>query len=411
MQSVAFSAQGTYALSAGSDSKLFLFDGKSGSLLSDLTSSPEDAHKGTIYGVEFHPQKEDVFASTGADGFLKIWQVQEGGKSAKVLESFNLRSSSTSSSASADDQQVALCFAGADRVVSLGLSSDLFVAHLGSGGKKFDKVSAPSKSITSISAASSGGKLYAGSYDGKVCEWDLQPLTSSSSSVNLTTSGGNVACRSMLASSSGSAAVTGVAIHNASGIILSVGLDDTLKWIEPSSSAASPPTAVSLSGQPRSLAVSQASGTAFVATTSSSAGGNFDVISAGSGTKSASQTLPGMPGAIAVHPKGDIVVVGSEDAKVRLFAVSSSGGAVKELSGSTLSNGKTAITALAFSPDGTLLAAGESSGKIVVYDVSGISASGGGEGKVKILHWVFHTARINSIAFSPDGEAAVSGSL
>lgn len=61
------------------------------------------------------------------------------------------------------------------------------------------------------------------------------------------------------------------------------------------------------------------------------------------------------------------------------------------------------ITALSFSPDGTLLAAGDSNGKIIVYSLP--------DGSVKTSSWAFHTARIASIAWSPSGERAVSGSL
>lgn len=69
----------------------------------------------------------------------------------------------------------------------------------------------------------------------------------------------------------------------------------------------------------------------------------------------------------------------------------------------TLSNNKGAITVLAFNPEGNLLAAGDSAGKIYVYDVA--------TGEAKIEHWVFHTARVTSFNWSPSGRYAVSGSL
>jgi len=69
----------------------------------------------------------------------------------------------------------------------------------------------------------------------------------------------------------------------------------------------------------------------------------------------------------------------------------------------TLSKNKGAITVLAFNPEGNLLAAGDSAGKVYVYDV--------GTGEVKIEHWVFHTARVTSLNWSPSGRYAVSGSL
>ena len=68
-----------------------------------------------------------------------------------------------------------------------------------------------------------------------------------------------------------------------------------------------------------------------------------------------------------------------------------------------LDKNRAAITALAFSPDGSLLAAGDSNGKIQVYSLP--------SGESKISSWVFHTAKITSIAWSPSGTRAVSGSL
>lgn len=69
----------------------------------------------------------------------------------------------------------------------------------------------------------------------------------------------------------------------------------------------------------------------------------------------------------------------------------------------TLSSNSGAITTLAFHPDGELVAAGDGAGKIILYDAT--------SGATVTQHWVFHTGRIASIGWSPNGQYAVSGSL
>jgi WD40 repeat protein len=61
------------------------------------------------------------------------------------------------------------------------------------------------------------------------------------------------------------------------------------------------------------------------------------------------------------------------------------------------------ITALSFSPKGDLLAVADTNRNIFVYETK--------SNELKINQWIFHNARINSIAWSPDGLHAVSGSL
>nr|CAG8530113.1 13026_t:CDS:10 [Entrophospora candida] len=66
-------------------------------------------------------------------------------------------------------------------------------------------------------------------------------------------------------------------------------------------------------------------------------------------------------------------------------------------------NNELAVGSIAYSPDGSLIAVGNSQGKIIVYDNE--------TKKVKIDQWILHTARINAIAWSPDGLHAASCSL
>ena len=69
----------------------------------------------------------------------------------------------------------------------------------------------------------------------------------------------------------------------------------------------------------------------------------------------------------------------------------------------TFGNHKGEITCMSFSPDGELLAVGDSNAKIIIYDFK--------TKQVKINQFVFHSGRINSLDWSPSGLFLVSASL
>lgn len=83
---------------------------------------------------------------------------------------------------------------------------------------------------------------------------------------------------------------------------------------------------------------------------------------------------------------------------------------IHTLHGSTIAETKKIITratatALSYSPTGSYLAAGDSTGKITLYDTAG------GAYSVKTTRWAFHTARVQSIVWNEKGSHVVTGSL
>ncbi|KAJ3064106.1 hypothetical protein HK102_008282, partial [Quaeritorhiza haematococci] len=154
-------------------------------------------------------------------------------------------------------------------------------------------------------------------------------------------------------------------------------------------------TVVSTGAQPKSVAARKA----FVVT--STANKEVVVTKAADGSKLGAVTVDFEPTAVAVSPDATEVAVGGMDNKIRFFTLSSEGSLTAMPA--VLENNRGAITCLAYSPEGGLLAAGDAQKNVFVYDVA--------EKTLKLHHWVFHNARVNSIAWSPDGLHAASGSL
>jgi len=101
--------------------------------------------------------------------------------------------------------------------------------------------------------------------------------------------------------------------------------------------------------------------------------------------------------AVAVSSNQKEVAVGGKDFKIYLY----------KLEGDKLSPTKTlerhrgAITRLEYSPDGRYLAVGDANREVIVWE----------NGEPKITGWVFHTAKVNAIAWCPDNTHLATASL
>lgn len=168
-----------------------------------------------------------------------------------------------------------------------------------------------------------------------------------------------------------------------------MGWDDTLRVADASGKTFLGETS-KLSAQPKGLA--SAEGRIFAATVS-----GIDIFNKDKhvGTLPIKDFTP-----TSIAASGSLVVVGDDAHTVHVYTVDSSH---KLSPQQKLDKSTTQITALAFSPNGSLLAVGNSSGKIVVYDTNSWD--------VKTDRWSAHTARVTCIAWNAEGTHAVSGGL
>ncbi|KZV76513.1 WD40 repeat-like protein [Peniophora sp. CONT] len=350
VQDVRYAPSGDHFASVGSDGKLFLYDGKEGDVLGDFGAS----HTGSVFGLSWSPDSKAI-ATASADRTVKLWDIE----TKQATTAYTLGTA-------VDHQQVGTVWSAPNTVVSLAMSGDLNVFDTRAGDKPAKVLYAPQKSVTAATPLSSD-TFVVGTADGRVLSYDAA---------------GDAA---PIAGTGHKTLVSGLAVEG-SDKIFSAAYDDTVREI---SAAEFVPASFSTASQPRSIAAAQ-DGTVFVAEANG-------VEAVRANQKVAELKPKASPTSIAAS--GSLVAVGSEDSKATVYKWDG-----KSLSeAGVLTNNKGAVSALAFSPDGSKLAAGDSSGKIVLYDATSLS--------MITARWSFHNARVLSLHWTPDGTHCASGSL
>jgi len=353
----AFSPDGASLLSVGADKKIWMYDGKTGEPKAQIG---EGVHTGSIFGVSWAKDSKK-FVTASADQTVRIWDAEAG----KAVQTWRMGEEGI---VSISDQQMGVAWP-AGRSDGLVISVDLEgnLNYLVEGSTKPSKIiQGHQKNITA--ATTTAKTLYTGSYEGRVCAWDL--AAGSGDKVD---------------GDSHTNYVSGFAADPKSDRVYSVGWDDTLRCISANAFVGG---SSATGGQPKAVAV--ANGTAFTITAEA-----VGIFKDGSQTGS----VP-VKGGTSIAAHGSVLAVGHDDKSIRIYGLA---GGKPSPQDAELRKATAAISTLAFSPSGKYLAAGVSNGKILVYSTSDWS--------VVTDRWSAHTARITSIAWDPSGEYAVSGSL
>ncbi|CRG84642.1 WD repeat-containing protein 1 [Talaromyces islandicus] len=362
---VAFSPDGSHLVSVGGDRRIWLYDGKTGEAKGQIG---EGEHKGSIFGVSWSRDSKK-FVTASADKTVKIWDVEAG----KATQTWTFGDDKVVSPL---DQQVGVVWPPGRSdglLVSLSLSGDLNYLVEGTPQPR-QVLQGHQKSITALTRVNSGEgaeTLWTGSFEGRVCSWDFASGTAETIDGDQHTG-----------------YISGLATtQEGKGRIYSVGWDDALRSADAGAKTYTGNSA-KLSAQPKSIATS--SETVLVAHSE-----GIDIYQ--DGQKSGSAKVPADVTTIAAQ--GTTAAVGSEDSTVRIGTVTSS----TFTPSIEFKASRNPISALAFSPDSSLLAVGDSRGKIYVFNSK--------DGKLVTDRWSCHTARVTSIAWNSKGTHAVSGAL
>ncbi|TFK49120.1 WD40 repeat-like protein [Heliocybe sulcata] len=352
VQDVKYSPSGDHFVSVGSDAKIFIYDGKTGDTLGEFEDS---GHKGSIMACSWSPDNKSIVTSS-LDCTVKLWDVE----TRKVTSSWEVGTG-------VNYQQVGNAWLTPESLVSLSMSGDLNAFDPRVGDKPTRIINGPTKAITAALPTSSETFL-AGTAEGRLVQFSAGT--------------GETA---YVAGDGHTSLVTGLS-SAPDGKVVSVGFDDKLREIEQRNFT---PASSSLGSQPRSVAAAS-DGTVFVAEVNA-------IEAIRSNQKVADVSVGYAPSSVAAHQTR--VAIGGEDRKVHLHEWD--GKALKDLA--VLEGNKGNVTAVAFSPDGTYLAAGDSSGKVVLFNVN--------ERKAVTSRWSFHSGRINSLSWTADSRHCASGSL
>ncbi|KAF0700925.1 Aste57867_8573 [Aphanomyces stellatus] len=361
---VRYSPDGVHAISVGSDKGMVLYDAKTSEKLAVFPVE----HSVSIYSVAWSPDSKQVLTASG-DKTVKLWDVA----SLSVVTTFTFGTA-------VQDMQCSVAWVG-DFLVSLSLSGDLNYLDVTNPSTPSRVLQGHQVSLQAVAVDPESATIVTGSYDGAVVAWK--------------NSTGH-----RLGGAPHTAKVTSIDVHK--GLVASGGWDDVVRF--GSLADATYSGSVGLNGaQPSDVALA----------THASSGSILCAVGTNKGVKLIadgqlafeSPNFTWTPTSVAISPNGaQVAVGGDEDRNIHLFDIVFANGAFSLVETSIFTGHNGALTSIAFSPDGSLLAAGDSAREVRVWEVATATAKIAGQ-------WVHHNTRVTTVAWSPSGTHVATGSL
>lgn len=356
VQAVRYSPDGKFFASAGFDGKVFLYDGTSSELVGEFGSP---AHKGGVYALAWKPDSTQLLTCSG-DKTCRLWTVE----SRELVSEFVMGTT-------VDDQQVSCLWQG-DNLITVSLSGVITYLNVADPSKPLRVVKGHNKPITVLGLSDDRSTIYTGSHDGVVTNWN----SGSGTNDRITGTGhGNQ--------------INGIAAWG--DFVYTCGIDDSLRQFSVEGNSYTD-YVVKLNCQPRGLAILRNENIIALACIK-------ELTLVQDQKKIFSLPIEYEASSIAVNADTSDVAVGGDDQKLHIYTLK---GGVLEPKVELDHLG--AVTDVSYSPDLKYLVACDAHRKVVLYSVEEYKPAHNKE-------WGFHSARVNTVAWSPNSLLVASGSL
>jgi WD40 repeat protein len=363
---VRFSPDGEWLVSAGADSRIVLYDGKTGEVKRELDDTVEGGHKAAIYALAWAPDSKRFITAAG-NKQCKVWEAETG----SPLTTFTF-------SASLDDMQVGVAWS-AGFLVSVSLSGAINYLDISSPSAPSRSLHGHQSSIQSLVLQQAAGAFYTSGLTGEITRWTREGEA-----------------RWLTGAGHGGKVVSALTL-SADGRLHSFGLDDRMRVSQADSGEVSADS-VALGGLPVA-AVTTGDGVSAVVLAQEKA-----VVASATALL---HTLPlgFVPTAIALSPDEKQLAVGGKDKKLRLYAFTPASAPYLSLEHTVTSHDKP-ITSIAFSPSSPsqYIASVDREASVYVHSLPDLqlrNKSG----------WRFHQAGVQQVDWSPDASTLATGSL
>lgn len=361
---VRFSHNSEYVVSVGSDKKVVLYEGKTGGVMQVF----EGKHTGSIYSCSWS-EDDTKLLTCSADKTVNLMSIPDG----NILKTWNIQNEKFYSGRGGMAVACTFCegkpiVVGVNGIVSL-LDDDVESCIV-------KALCGHQVGITALAIDKNGDQIFTSDSDGLICKVNGADLSISRITGDSTND---------ITEAAHGGIVKSVAFVD--GLIISTGFDDMIRTSCPQDERCI--SAVKLPAQP----VTSVSGAeiTFIATVNS-------ILSFKKGKLLKNITISFDPLCCALNSDETILCVGSRDGYLRSFCVSKTDGEIKE--SNALSLHTKPLTALAFSPDGSKIASGDTK-DVFVHSVADWSSLCKGR-------WCFHTSTITGFSWSKDGTILAS---
>ncbi|XP_059640032.1 actin-interacting protein 1-2 [Cornus florida] len=361
---VRFSPDGSKFITVSSDKKGLLYDGKTGEKIGEL--SAEDGHKGSIYAVSWSPDSKQVL-TVSADKSAKVWDISEDGNG-KVKETLTCHGSG-----GVDDMLVG-CLWQNNYLVTVSLGGTISLYSASDHDKTPLLLSGHMKNVTSLTVLNSDQKvILSSSYDGIIVKW-IQGIGYSGKLERKVNS--QIKCLAAVEEE-----------------IVTSGFDNKIWRNSLHGDQCGDANPIDIGSQPKDLSLALRSSELALVSIDSGV-----VLLRGTEIVS-TINLGFVVAACTIASDGSEAIVGGQDGKLHIYSIK--GDTLTEEA--TLEKHRGAITVIHYSPDDSMFASGDVNREAVVWDR--VSR------EVKLKNMLYHTARINCLAWSPNSNMVATGSL